>query len=41
MTDWVVKILSGLTDNKFYGKLTLYFENGKITLARREETIKP
>jgi len=29
-----------LTD-KFYGKLTLNFENGKITLVRDEMTIKP
>ena len=26
---------------KFYGRLTISFENGKVVLYRKEETIKP
>ena len=35
-----IKILSDLIARKFYGKLTLHIENGKIVLIRKEETIK-
>lgn len=30
-----------LIANRFYGKLTLSIEDGKIVLIRKEETIKP
>jgi hypothetical protein len=34
------KLLIKLTDLKYYGKLTVVFENGNITYIRKEETIK-
>ena len=36
----IIEMIKELVDNKFYGKLTLSFECGKITLVRKEETIK-
>jgi hypothetical protein len=36
----IIKIIKDLIARKFYGKLTLSFENGKIVLLRKEETIK-
>jgi len=36
-----IKIMHDLIARKFYGKLTISFENGKIVLIRKEETIKP
>lgn len=36
-----IKIIKDLMARKFYGKLTISFENGKIVLYRKEETIKP
>ena len=36
-----LKIITDLCARKFYGKLTLSFENGKIVMYRKEETIKP
>ena len=39
----IIKIIieAGLISINFYGKLTFNFENGKIVLIRKEETIKP
>lgn len=37
----VIEIIHDLITSKFYGKLTISFENGKIVLYRKEETIKP
>ena len=37
----IIKIITDLKSRKFYGRLTLIFENGKIVLIRKEETIKP
>jgi hypothetical protein len=37
----IIKIITDLSSRNFYGKLTLNFENGKIVLIRKEETIKP
>lgn len=34
------EIIKELIDNKFYGKLEIKFENGKIVLCKKEETIK-
>ncbi len=34
-------LIQALTISGFYGKLTISFENGKIVLLRKEETIKP
>jgi len=40
-SEWVIKYISVLTNRKFYGKLTLSFESGKVTTCKLEETIKP
>jgi len=39
----IVEILVALKliSEEFYGKITLSFEAGKITLIRKEETFKP
>lgn len=39
--EWVSKYIKSLTNRKFYGKLTLSFECGKITTCKLEEMIKP
>ena len=36
-----IKIITDLIARKFYGQLTIHFENGKITLFKKLETIKP
>ena len=38
---WLVEIVKQLIDARFYGKLTLSFEAGRLTCAKREETLKP
>jgi hypothetical protein len=35
-----IKIIQDLCARKWYGKLTLSFENGKIVIAKKEETIR-
>lgn len=35
------KFIEELKAKAFYGKITVSFENGKITLIRKEETFKP
>jgi len=37
----IIKIITDLKSRNFYGKLTFSFEDGKIVLIRKEETIKP
>lgn len=37
----VIKIITDLISRKFYGKLTITFNGGKIVLFVKEETIKP
>ena len=39
--EWVQKYIMSLTNRKFYGKLTLSFESGKVTTCKLEETLKP
>jgi hypothetical protein len=36
----VDKLLIKLIELKYYGKLTVVFENGNITYIRKEETLK-
>lgn len=36
----VVKFITDLTARKWYGKLTISIEKGKITLIRKEESIR-
>ena len=35
----VIKYITDLTGRKWYGKLTISIEAGKITLIRKEESI--
>ncbi len=39
--NWILKVIKDLQSRKFYGKLTVNFENGRITRAVKEESIKP
>ena len=39
--NWIQKLIQDLYARRFYGKLTIIFEDGKIKLARKEETLKP
>jgi hypothetical protein len=39
--NWIAKILTDLQARKFYGKITIHFENGRIILAKKEATLKP
>lgn len=39
--NWIVRVLKDLISRKFYGKITIMFENGKITRAKKEESLKP
>ena len=36
-----LRLINEWVTNKMYGKITLSFEGGVITLIRKEETIKP
>jgi len=36
-----VRLLSRLCAERFYGKLVISIEDGKITLLRKEENIRP
>jgi len=38
---WIKEVIQALMDNGWYGKLVISFEAGKITLVRKEETLKP
>ena len=40
MTEKLLAYLKKLTDNKFYGKVVLSFENGKVTHMKEEKSIK-
>jgi len=36
-----IKIITDLCTRRWYGKLTISFEGGRITLFTKQETIKP
>ena len=36
-----IRYIARLSTEKFFGKLVLSFENGRITLLRREENLRP
>lgn len=38
---WLLDLLTQLKEEQWYGKVTLSFEAGKVTLVRKEETLKP
>jgi hypothetical protein len=39
--EWVKSVIQQLIRKRFYGKLTIHFEAGKITRAVKEESLKP
>ena len=39
--NWIFDLIKKLGQDKFYGKLVLSFENGKIVHGKREESFKP
>lgn len=39
--EWLERVLSQTENNRFYGKLVLSFESGKLVYLKKEETIKP
>ena len=38
---WIIKTITDLVAKKFFGKLTIQFEKGKIIRAVKEESLKP
>jgi len=36
-----IRLIAKLVREKFFGKLTIEFRDGQISVIRREETIKP
>jgi hypothetical protein len=38
---WLLKLVGDLVGEKFFGKIILNFENGKVTTVRKEQTLKP
>ncbi len=39
-TEQIKKFIEELMSNKFYGKIILNFESGKLTHIKKEETLK-
>jgi hypothetical protein len=39
--DWIKSVIQQLIRHRFYGKLTIHFESGKIVRAVKEESLKP
>ena len=39
--NWIIKTITDLISRKFYGTLTIIFENGRITRAKKEESLRP
>jgi len=39
--NWLIKLITDLIQRKFYGQLTIVFEQGKIVRAKKEESLKP
>jgi len=39
--DWLSEIIHELIAARFYGKVTLCFEAGKLVHVRKEETLQP
>jgi hypothetical protein len=38
---WIAKVITDLMARKFYGKLTISFEKGKIVMWNVSENFKP
>ncbi len=39
--EWLIRMIKILTAEKFYGRLVLNFENGKIVHGKKEESFRP
>jgi hypothetical protein len=39
--DWIKAIIQGLVRKRFYGRLTVYFEAGRIVRAEKLESLRP
>ena len=39
--DKAIELIRKLSDERFYGALTLKFEAGQIAIIKKEETLKP
>jgi len=39
--EWIKAQIQGLIRKRFYGKLTIHFEAGRIVRAVKEENLKP
>jgi hypothetical protein len=39
--NWIAKIITDLISKRFWGKIVITFENGKITRAIKEESLRP
>ena len=39
--EWITAVIRQLTGAGWYGKLIISIENGRITLVKKEETLKP
>jgi hypothetical protein len=39
--NWIIKFIKDLISRKYYGKITLSFEQGKIVNVKKSENIKP
>jgi hypothetical protein len=40
MIEWLTSIIKALVLGKFYGKVILTFENGKLVSVKKEESLK-
>lgn len=38
---WLLSLLQELIERRFYGKLTIQLEAGRVTVVKQEETLKP
>jgi hypothetical protein len=38
---WMCETISQILNGKFFGKLTISFENGKIVSVKKEESLRP
>jgi hypothetical protein len=41
MINWLLKLLDKRSEDEFYGSVTIYFQNGKITHVDEKTTHKP
>ena len=41
MTKWIMEKIVGLMERRFYGALTIQFNDGRIAHIKTEETEKP